>query len=166
MIKLSGKDIRKFEGRACCFDSEGEAHAAIVSGEVQAGHAVVIRYEGPRGAPGMPEMLSCTAALVGRGLDKDVALLTDGRFSGASHGLVVGHIVPEAQDGGPIALARDGDTIAIDIDAKSLELRVDEAELERRREQWSAPPNKYARGVLAKYCAHVTDASKGCVVHK
>src|SRR5438045_3699442 len=127
------------------------------------GDVVVIRYEGPKGGPGMPEMLTPTSAIMGAGLGSDVALLTDGRFSGGSHGFIVGHITPEAQVGGPIALVRDGDQIAIDAENHSLEVTVADAELSRRRAAWKAPPYKATRGTLYKYIKNVKSASEGCV---
>jgi len=123
----------------------------------------VIRYEGPKGGPGMPEMLTPTSAIMGADLGDHVALLTDGRFSGGSHGFIIGHIVPEAQEGGPLALVRDGDLIAIDADAKTLSVDISDAEMQQRREQWSMPPYKAQRGTLFKYIQCVKDASEGCV---
>jgi dihydroxy-acid dehydratase len=124
---------------------------------------VIIRYEGPKGGPGMPEMLTPTSALVGAGLGADVALVTDGRFSGGSHGFIVGHVVPEAQDGGPIALVRDGDVVTIDADRATMEADVSAEEFDRRRREWKAPPPKVTRGILAKYIRVVAPASQGCV---
>ena len=123
----------------------------------------MIRYEGPKGGPGMPEMLKPTAAIIGAGLGRDVALITDGRFSGGTHGFVVGHITPEAQEGGPIALVKNGDRIIIDAEAKTITLEVPVTELEERKRNWSAPPLKFKRGVLYKYANTVSSASKGCV---
>jgi dihydroxy-acid dehydratase len=137
--------------------------AAAERGAIQAGSVVVIRYEGPKGGPGMPEMLSPTSILMGAGLGDKVALLTDGRFSGGSHGFIVGHVCPEAQEGGPIAMAQDGDRIAIDAKKNIIELEVPPAELERRRATWTAPPLKATRGTLAKYIRLVRSASEGCV---
>ena len=127
------------------------------------GEVVVIRYEGPKGGPGMPEMLKPTAAIIGAGLGKDVALITDGRFSGGTHGFVVGHITPEAQEGGPIALVENGDTITIDATTKSITLEISEEELASRKNSWNVPPLKVSRGVLYKYAKTVSPASKGCV---
>eukprot|EP00911_Craspedida_sp_UC1_P001133 UC1_evm1s855 len=141
VIKLSGKGLRRFEGPARVFDTESEAFNAIQAMEVSAGDAIVIRYEGPKGAPGMPEMLGVTGALIGAGLGDKCALLTDGRFSGASHGIVIGHITPEAKAGGPVALVRDGDIITIDLDNKTIDVNVDEAELAMRKESWVEPPD-------------------------
>ena len=137
--------------------------AGLEKNEITKGHVVVIRYEGPKGGPGMPEMLTPTSAIMGAGLGKDVALLTDGRFSGGSHGFIIGHITPEAQDGGPIALVRDGDGITIDAVTCSLTVTVDDAELARRRQAWVKPNVKATSGVLAKYVRLVRSASEGCV---
>ncbi|MDX1816131.1 MAG: dihydroxy-acid dehydratase [Marinobacter sp.] len=163
VAKITGKEGTYFEGRARVFQSEEEAQARILDGTVVAGDVVVIRYEGPRGGPGMREMLSPTSAIMGKGLGNDVALITDGRFSGGSHGFVVGHITPEAAEGGPLALVEDGDRITIDAVANRLELAVEEAELERRREAWQPPAPKVRRGVLAKYARTVGSASGGAV---
>jgi dihydroxy-acid dehydratase len=163
VAKITGKEGTHFTGRARVFASEEEAQARILDGTVVAGDVVVIRYEGPRGGPGMREMLSPTSAIFGRGLGSDVALITDGRFSGGSHGFVVGHITPEAFDGGPIALVEDGDEIVIDAIADSIELMVDEQELARRRSVWQQPAPRYRRGVLAKYANTVSSASRGAV---
>ena len=137
--------------------------AALMDGRVVAGDVVVIRYEGPKGGPGMREMLAPTAALMGLGLGDRVALITDGRFSGASHGFLIGHVTPEAQDGGPIALVRSGDRILIDAKKRVLELEVPADELARRRAAWTAPPLKATRGTLFKYIKNVRNASEGCV---
>jgi dihydroxy-acid dehydratase len=163
VAKITGKEGTYFEGRARVFQSEEEAQARILDGTVVAGDVVVIRYEGPRGGPGMREMLSPTSAIMGKGLGNDVALITDGRFSGGSHGFVVGHITPEAAEGGPLALVEDGDRITIDAVANRLELAVEETELERRREAWQPPAPKVRRGVLAKYARTVGSASGGAV---
>jgi dihydroxy-acid dehydratase len=163
VAKITGKEGTRFSGTARVFGSEEEAQARILDGTVTAGDVVVIRYEGPRGGPGMREMLSPTSAIMGRGLGKEVALITDGRFSGGSHGFVVGHITPEAFDGGPIALVEDGDTITIDAEADTIELHVDEDELDRRRAKWQRPAPNYPRGVLAKYARTVSSASLGAV---
>jgi len=136
---------------------------ALETNEIQKGDAIVIRYEGPKGGPGMPEMLAPTAAIMGAGLGADVGLLTDGRFSGGSHGFIVGHITPEAQDGGPIALLRDGDTITIDAENNTLSVDLSDKELAARRAQWTAPPYKASRGTLYKYIKNVKSASEGCV---
>jgi dihydroxy-acid dehydratase len=145
------------------FDSEEAMLAGLERKEITKGMVVVIRYEGPKGGPGMPEMLTPTSAIMGVGLGADVALMTDGRFSGASHGFIIGHVTPEAQDGGPIALVRDGDRITIDANACALTLDVPEAELAARRKAWTAPPLKATRGVLGKYIRLVGSASDGCV---
>ncbi|HZF26592.1 MAG TPA: dihydroxy-acid dehydratase [Steroidobacteraceae bacterium] len=163
VAKISGKEGSTFAGRARVFDSEEQALQAILDGTVIGGDVVVIRYEGPKGGPGMREMLSPTGALVGKGLGHKVALITDGRFSGGSHGFVVGHISPEAAVGGPIALVRTGDRILIDARKRTLILSVDTRELARRKRAWRAPRPKATRGVLAKYAANVSSASSGAV---
>jgi len=163
VAKITGKEGHRFAGRAKVFDSEYAANDGISAGLVQKGDVVVIRYEGPKGGPGMPEMLKPTAAIIGAGLGKDVALITDGRFSGGTHGFVVGHITPEAQEGGTIALVQDGDQIVIDAHLNSITLEVSEQELQQRRAQWNAPKLKFDRGVLYKYARTVASASKGCV---
>ncbi len=163
VMKAAGAEGLVFSGTARCFDSEQEAFTAVTSGAVAPGDVIVIRYEGPRGSPGMPEMLAVTAAVAGAGLGKDVALITDGRFSGATKGFSVGHIAPEAFVGGPIALVRDGDRIVIDADARTLRLEVDDAELERRRSEWTQPAPRYTQGALAKYAAVVGQANHGAV---
>jgi dihydroxy-acid dehydratase len=136
---------------------------ALEDGKIQKGDVVVIRYEGPKGGPGMPEMLTPTSAIMGAGLGNDVALITDGRFSGGSHGFIIGHVVPEAQEGGPIGLIRDGDVITIDADSNTLDVDVSESEMAKRLKQWKMPPYKAARGTLYKYIKTVKDASEGCV---
>ena len=163
VAKITGKEGERFEGIAKVYDSEEAMLAGLEKGEIAKGHVVVIRYEGPKGGPGMPEMLTPTSAIMGAGLGADVALLTDGRFSGGSHGFIIGHITPEAQDGGPIALVRDGDRIVIDANACQLSMDVSEAELAQRRAAWTAPAAKATRGVLAKYVRLVRSASEGCV---
>jgi dihydroxy-acid dehydratase len=163
VAKISGKEGLRFSGIARVFDGEERATAAILAGKVKAGDVVVIRYEGPRGGPGMREMLSPTGAIVGRGLGDKVALITDGRFSGGSHGFVVGHISPEAALGGPIGLLRDGDRIAIDAVKRTLEHDLSAAELRRRRAKWKAPKAYATQGVLAKYARNVSSASLGAV---
>jgi dihydroxy-acid dehydratase len=163
VAKITGKEGLQFTGPARVFDSEEEMLKALEENHINKGDVVVIRYEGPRGGPGMPEMLTPTSAIMGAGLGKDVALLTDGRFSGGSHGFIIGHIVPEAQEGGPLALIRDGDVIAIDADSKTLSVDVSDAELERRREAWTMPAYKAQRGTLFKYIRCVSNASEGCV---
>jgi dihydroxy-acid dehydratase len=163
VVKNAGIDVEKFEGPARVFDREQSAMEALENGTIQAGDVVVIRYEGPKGGPGMREMLMITGAIKGAGLGKSVLLLTDGRFSGGSTGLCVGHIAPEAADGGPIALIKDGDRVRIDIPSRTLELLVDGAELAKRRENFSPLPPRYTRGVLAKYVKLVGSASRGAV---
>jgi dihydroxy-acid dehydratase len=163
VAKITGKEGEQFAGTAKVFDSEEAMLAGLEQGAIGKGHVVVIRYEGPKGGPGMPEMLTPTSAIMGAGLGADVALLTDGRFSGGSHGFIIGHITPEAQDGGPIALVRDGDRISIDASACTLTLDVDAAELAARQQAWHAPPAKVTSGVLAKYVRLVRSASEGCV---
>jgi dihydroxy-acid dehydratase len=163
VAKISGKEGLRFEGRARVFNSEEAAMHAILDGKITKGDVVVIRYEGPKGGPGMREMLGPTSAIMGKGLGKDVALITDGRFSGGSHGFVVGHITPEAYVGGLIALVKNGDPIAIDAEKRELTLQVTGKELKARRKIWKKPAPRYTRGVLAKYAAHVTSASLGAV---
>ncbi len=163
VAKISGKEGLRFEGRARVFHSEEEALQAILGDDIVAGDVVVIRYEGPKGGPGMREMLSPTSAIMGKGLGKEVALITDGRFSGGSHGFVVGHITPEAALGGPIALIEDGDTIVIDAEAKTIDLDLDARILAARRAAWRRPPSSVRTGLLAKFRAEVTSASEGAV---
>ncbi|HMP77104.1 MAG TPA: dihydroxy-acid dehydratase [Kiritimatiellia bacterium] len=163
VAKISGKEGLHFEGRAKVYESEETALQAILKGEIKKGHVIVIRSEGPRGGPGMREMLSPTSAVMGRGLGKDVALITDGRFSGGSHGFVVGHITPEAFVGGPLAIVRNGDPITIDAEKRLLNLDLPAAEIKRRLKAWRQPKPRYTRGVLAKYADQVTSASQGAV---
>ncbi|MGW8311824.1 MAG: dihydroxy-acid dehydratase [Desulfuromonadales bacterium] len=163
IIKLSGKEMTTFSGPARVFDREEDALAAILEGRIAAGDVVVIRYEGPCGGPGMREMLSPSSALMGAGLGKSVALVTDGRFSGGTHGIMIGHIAPEAQVGGLLAVVKEGDQIEIDLNSGELNLRVDQGELDLRRKQWRRPDPRYARGVLAKYARLVSSASRGAV---
>ena len=163
VAKITGKEGLKFVGKAKVFDSEYDANDGIRDGKVQKGDVVVIRYEGPKGGPGMPEMLKPTAAIMGAGLGKDVALITDGRFSGGTHGFVVGHITPEAQEGGTIALLKDGDEITIDAESNTISVNLSDEEIEQRRESWIAPKLKFDRGVLYKYAKTVASASRGCV---
>jgi dihydroxy-acid dehydratase len=151
------------EGRARVFESEEAGTHAILSGQIQPGDVIVIRYEGPRGGPGMREMLTPTSAIAGMGLDKEVALLTDGRFSGGTRGAAIGHISPEAADGGPIALVQEGDRIKVDIPGKSLTLLVDDAELAKRQAAWQPPESKIKHGCLARYSKIVSSGSKGAV---
>ena len=166
VAKITGKEGTHFTGRARVFHSEEEAQERIMDGTVAAGDVLVIRYEGPKGGPGMREMLTPTSAIMGKGLGNDVALITDGRFSGGSHGFVVGHITPEAAEGGPLALVENGDTVTIDAVANRIELDVSDDELKRRREAWVAPPPRFSRGVLAKYARTVSSASEGAVTDK
>jgi dihydroxy-acid dehydratase len=163
VAKITGKEGLKYRGTAKVFEGEYEANDGIRDGKVNKGDVVVIRYEGPKGGPGMPEMLKPTAAIMGAGLGNDVALITDGRFSGGTHGFVVGHITPEAQEGGPIALINDGDVITIDAETNAITLEISEEELLKRKHQWEAPELKVQRGVLYKYAKTVSSASKGCV---
>jgi dihydroxy-acid dehydratase len=163
VAKITGKEGLRFAGPARVYDCEEDMLAGLENKEIQKGEVVVIRYEGPKGGPGMPEMLTPTSAIMGAGLGKDVALITDGRFSGGSHGFIIGHVVPEAQDGGPIALLQNGDMITIDAENKSLDVALRDAELEARRKTWSMPPYKAARGTLYKYIKNVKNASEGCV---
>jgi dihydroxy-acid dehydratase len=163
VAKITGKEGLCFRGKAKVFEGEYAANDGIRDGKVEKGDVVVIRYEGPKGGPGMPEMLKPTAAIMGAGLGKDVALITDGRFSGGTHGFVVGHITPEAQEGGTIAVVEDGDIITIDAETNSISLEVSEEELQKRREKWKAPALKFERGVLYKYAKTVASASRGCV---
>lgn len=161
--KISGKEGLHFEGKAIVFEGEEKALKAILDGTVKAGHVIVVRSEGPKGGPGMREMLSPTAAIMGKGLGKEVALITDGRFSGGSHGFVVGHVTPEAYVGGTIALVKNGDRIVIDAEKRQLNLEVSATELKKRKKAWKKPAPRYPRGVLAKYAHTVTSASTGAV---
>ncbi len=163
VAKITGKEGERFGGPARVYDSEEDMLAGLEAGRIQKGDVVVIRYEGPKGGPGMPEMLTPTSAIMGAGLGQDVALLTDGRFSGGSHGFIVGHITPEAQEGGPIALLRDGDHITIDAVARTMDVALSPEELAARRAAWVAPPLKATRGTLYKYIRLVRSASEGCV---
>jgi len=163
VAKITGKEGLKFSGPAKVFDSEVEANAAISEKQIKDGDVVVIRYCGPKGGPGMPEMLKPTSAIMGQGLGKTVALITDGRFSGGTHGFVVGHITPEAQIGGLIGLLKDGDIITIDAETNSLVADIDDAEIEKRRAEWKQPPLPATKGMLKKYATLVKSASEGCV---
>ncbi|EJM43366.1 dihydroxy-acid dehydratase [Pseudomonas sp. GM33] len=166
VAKITGKEGLRFEGTARVYHGEEGALAGILNGEVQPGEVIVIRYEGPKGGPGMREMLSPTSAVMGKGLGKEVALITDGRFSGGSHGFVVGHITPEAFEGGPIALVENGDRIIIDAQTRQITVDVSDAVLVERKSRWVRPPSKYTRGVLAKYAKTVSSASEGAVTDK
>jgi dihydroxy-acid dehydratase len=163
VAKISGKEGLSFTGVARTFNSEEEALKRILDGTIKKGDVIVIRYEGPKGGPGMREMLSPTSAIMGKGLGKDVALITDGRFSGGSHGFVVGHITPEAYTGGPLAIVRDGDGITIDAQKRTINLNITDSEIKSRLASWKQPAPRYTRGVLAKYASHVTSASLGAV---
>ena len=163
VAKITGKEGLRFRGKAKVFEGEYAANDGIRDGKVEKGDVVVIRYEGPKGGPGMPEMLKPTAAIMGAGLGNDVALITDGRFSGGTHGFVVGHITPEAQEGGAIALVKDGDIIIIDANSNTIRVDISEEELQKRKATWKAPDLKFKRGVLYKYAKTVSSASKGCV---
>ena len=163
VAKITGKEGLQFSGPAKVYDSEEDMLAALEDKQIDKGDVVVIRYEGPKGGPGMPEMLTPTSAIMGAGLGNDVALLTDGRFSGGSHGFIIGHIVPEAQEGGPLALVRDGDIITIDAETKTLSVDVSDADMEQRHKEWTMPAYKATRGTLYKYIQCVRNASDGCV---
>lgn len=163
VAKITGKEGNVFSGPAKVFDSEEDMLHALERKEIQKGDVIVIRYEGPKGGPGMPEMLTPTSAIMGAGLGKDVALMTDGRFSGGSHGFIVGHITPEAQDGGPIALIHNGDRITIDAEKNCLNVDLSNGELQKRLAEWTAPPLKATKGTLYKYIKNVSSASEGCV---
>jgi dihydroxy-acid dehydratase len=166
VAKISGKEGLGLTGTARVFASEEECLKRILDKTVKAGDVLVIRYEGPKGGPGMREMLAPTSAVMGRGLAKEVALITDGRFSGGTHGLVVGHVTPEAAVGGPIALVKNGDRISIDAVKHTLTLHVTETEMKKRAKTWKAPKPRYTRGVLAKYAALVSSASEGAVTDR
>ena len=163
VVKVAGHSKLTHTGPARVFDCEEDAFAAVQSGNIVDGDVVVIRYEGPQGGPGMREMLGVTSALVGAGLGETVALLTDGRFSGATHGMMAGHVTPEATKGGPIAVVRDGDTITFDVPNRRLDVRISPDEMDARLKQWTVPSPKYTSGVLAKYARAVSSASKGAV---
>jgi dihydroxy-acid dehydratase len=163
VVKVAGEERTYHRGPARVYDSEHEAMGAVQRLEIKPGDVVVIRYEGPKGGPGMQEMLGVTGALVGQGLGDQVALLTDGRFSGATHGLMAGHVAPEAAVGGPIATLRDGDTVVFDLDKRRLDVEIDESEMKTRLTQWKAPPPRYKTGVFAKYARLVSSASEGAV---
>jgi len=163
VIKIAGHERLHHTGPARVFDREEDAMAAVEGGRVQPGDVVVIRYEGPRGGPGMREMLGVTSAIVGAGLGDSVALITDGRFSGATRGFMLGHVAPEAAARGPIAALRDGDTIIMDIEARRIDVALDDAEIAARLADWHPPAPRYTEGVFAKYCALVSSASEGAV---
>jgi len=163
VIKTAGVEITKFTGKAKVFDREDDAFDATAKGEIEEGDVVVIRYEGPKGGPGMREMLATTAALVGQGLGKKVAMVTDGRFSGGTRGFMVGHVAPEAFVGGPIALVKNGDEISINTETNSIEIHVSEDELQVRKKEWKQPKPNYTTGALAKYASLVGSAAEGAV---
>jgi dihydroxy-acid dehydratase len=163
VAKITGKEGLYFSGPAKVYDGEFLANDGIRNGEVKKGDVVVIRYEGPKGGPGMPEMLKPTAAIMGVGLGKDVALITDGRFSGGTHGFVVGHVSPEAQDGGTIGLLKDGDIVTIDAEKNSISVALSDEEIQARKAKWQQPPLKVSKGSLYKYAKMVSSASQGCV---
>jgi dihydroxy-acid dehydratase len=163
VAKITGKEGLRFVGKAVVFDSEEEMFQTFRDRDIQKGSVVVIRFEGPKGGPGMPEMLQPTGLIMSLGLGKDVALVTDGRFSGASHGFIVGHVTPEAQEGGPIALIEDGDEITIDATTDELSVALTDEELTQRKANWTAPPYKAQQGILYKYIKCVRSASEGCV---
>jgi dihydroxy-acid dehydratase len=163
VAKITGKEGLRFEGPARVFDCEEDMLKGLEAGKIIKGDVVVIRYEGPKGGPGMPEMLTPTSAIMGAGLGKDVALVTDGRFSGGSHGFIVGHVAPEAQEGGPLALLREGDPVVIDAESNKLDVAIPAEELEERRASWTMPPYKAGSGTLWKFIKNVTSASEGCV---
>jgi len=163
VAKITGKEGLTFTGTARCFDSEELMLAGVEQGKIQKGDVIIIRYEGPKGGPGMPEMLTPTSVIMGAGLGNDVALMTDGRFSGGSHGFIVGHITPEAQVGGPIALIQDGDKITIDAEKNRIDVAISDEEMAKRRANFTPPPFKATRGTLYKYIKNVKSASEGCV---
>ena len=163
VIKTAGVEMTKFTGKARVFDREEYAFDAVSKGNIDEGHVVVIRYEGPKGGPGMREMLATTAALVGQGLGKKVAMVTDGRFSGGTRGFMVGHVAPEAYVGGPIALVKDDDEITIDTETNIIDLHVSPEELDKRRKMWNPPKPNYTRGALAKYATLVGSAAEGAI---
>lgn len=163
VLKLSGKEMKLHRGPAKVFEKEEDALNAILAGKIKKGDVIVIRYEGPKGGPGMREMLSPSSALMGADLGKDVALVTDGRFSGGTHGIMVGHVSPEAQEGGLIAFVQNGDVISIDLGKREINLEVDKKVVEKRKTKWRSPKEKYERGVLAKYAKLVSSASYGAV---
>ena len=163
VAKITGKEGTVFSGPARVYDSEEQMLEALEQKKIGKGDVVVIRYEGPKGGPGMPEMLTPTSAIMGAGLGKDVALITDGRFSGGSHGFIIGHVTPEAQEGGPIALVREGDLITIDSEQNTISVNISDQEMTERRNRWSMPPYKVTSGTLFKYIKNVKSASLGCV---
>jgi len=163
VVKLKGDEPQYHKGPARIFESEEDAFAAVEAQQIKAGDVVIVRYEGPVGGPGMREMLQVTAAIVGQGLGRDVMLLTDGRFSGGTRGLMIGHIAPEAMVGGPIGLLQEGDLVEVDVEKRTLNVLLDDAELDARRAAWTAPPAKHTSGVLAKYARLARQADDGAV---
>jgi dihydroxy-acid dehydratase len=163
VAKIAGMEGVVFEGTARVFEREEDAFEAVTKGRIQKGDVVVIRYEGPRGGPGMREMLAVTGAISGAGLGKDVCLITDGRFSGATHGFMVAHVAPEAADGGPIGLVAENDRVKLDVPNRRLDILVDDDTLQKRRSDWTPPPPRYTSGALAKYARLVSSASRGAV---
>ncbi len=163
VAKITGKEGLVFSGPALCYDSEEDMLHGLERQEIKGGEVIVIRYEGPQGGPGMPEMLTPTSAIMGAGLGDKVALMTDGRFSGGSHGFIIGHVTPEAQVGGPIALLQNGDVVTISAETNELSVALSSAELSRRRAAWKQPPYKFTRGTLHRYIKTVKSASEGCV---
>ena len=162
-MKVSSTARMKHEGPAKVYDGERAAFNAVTNGEIEAGDVLVLRYEGPVGGPGMQEMLSVTGAMMGTGIGEDILLMTDGRFSGASRGPIIGHVAPEAAVGGPIGLVQDGDTISMDVDARTLEVNISDEEMERRRAAWQPPAPRHTTGVMGKYAKLVSSASRGAV---
>jgi len=163
VAKITGKEGIRFDGPARVYDSEEDMLRGLEQGEITKGDIIIIRYEGPKGGPGMPEMLTPTSAIMGAGLGKDVALITDGRFSGGSHGFIIGHVTPEAQEGGPIALVQTGDRIIIDANERRIDVDISAGEMAKRKAAWQMPPYKATRGTLHKYIKSVKSASAGCV---
>ena len=163
VAKITGKEGLLFEGTAKVYDSEEDMMSGLAAKEIEPGMVVVIRYEGPKGGPGMPEMLTPTSAIMGAGLGDSVALITDGRFSGGSHGFIIGHVSPEAQVGGPIGLLKDGDKMSINAETRLMTVEISDEEMELRRKEWKPRPLKATRGTLYKYIKNVETASKGCV---
>jgi dihydroxy-acid dehydratase len=166
VIKLSGHNKKKHSGPARVFNREEDAMGAVTRGEIRPNDVIIIRYEGPRGGPGMREMLGVTSAIVGVGLSESVALVTDGRFSGATHGFMIAHVAPEAANGGPIAAVEEGDTISINVDAREINLEIPADKMRERLARWQTPAPRYTTGVFAKYCALVSSASEGAVTSK
>lgn len=162
-MKVSSTSRLRHEGPAKVYDGERAAFEAVTTGQIEAGDVLVLRYEGPKGGPGMQEMLSVTGAMMGTGIGEDILLMTDGRFSGASRGPIIGHVAPEAAVGGPIGLVRDGDTITMDVDSRTLNVNLSDEEMEQRRQEWQPPAPRHTTGVLGKYAKLVSSASRGAV---